>query len=133
MDEDGARDTRDRDPEELDDQVDELRAQLDALENSVEDRTVHREELEAELKRYVRERIRRGHARGWGPYLVLLYGTGMTIGAFYYLSGGWAILAMIIIWLSTLGLYAVMLLVGLGVNLLSAPRQAVNRVRDWRS
>lgn len=129
MDEDGASGTRDIDPDELD----ELRDQLDALEDSIDERTIHRGEIESDLKRYIRQRLRRGHARGWGPYLVLLYGTGMTIGAFYYLSGGWAVLAMLVIWLSTLGLYALMLLVGVGMNLLSKPRQALDRWRDWRS
>jgi YihY family inner membrane protein len=103
------------DVDDIDDVREELERiydELDRFEGRVEDRTVHREEIEGELKRYVRGRLRRGKARGWGPYLVLLYGTAMTIGAFVYLSGGWAILAMIVIWLSTLGLYTLMLIVG---------------------
>lgn len=105
--------------------IESLRADLTALEERVADRTVHREALEAELRRYVRRRLRRSHARGWGPYLVLLYGTAMTIGAFYLLSGGWAVLAMLVIWLSTLGLYVVMLLVGAGLAAASGPGRAV--------
>ena len=50
---------------------------------------------------------------GLGPYLVLLYGIAMTIGTFALLSSGWAILAMIVVWLSTLGLYVQMVLAGL--------------------
>ncbi len=103
------------DVDDIDDVREELERiydELDRFEGRVEDRTVHREEIEGELKRYVRGRLRRGKARGWGPYLVLLYGTAMTLGAFVYLSGGWAILAMLVIWLSTLGLYTLMLIVG---------------------
>jgi hypothetical protein len=59
----------------------------------------------------------------------LLYGTAMTIGAFELLSGGWAILAMIVIWLSTLGLYVLMVLFGLGIAALSAPGRAMAAVR----
>ncbi|MFB6150323.1 MAG: ribonuclease BN [Haloarculaceae archaeon] len=92
--------------------LESLRSDLDALESRIDDRTVHRDDLEAELKRYVRARQRRGHATGWGPYLVLLYGTAMTVAAFYYLGGVWAILAMVVVWLSTLGLFVVMLVVG---------------------
>ncbi|MEF8855652.1 MAG: YihY/virulence factor BrkB family protein, partial [Haloarculaceae archaeon] len=96
------------DPEE----VERLRRRIEEFEADIEDRTVHREDLESDLERYVRRKLRRGHARGWGPYVVLLYGTVMTLGAFYFLSGIWAILAMVVIWLSTLGLYVVMLMVG---------------------
>jgi hypothetical protein len=53
----------------------------------------------------------------------------MTIAAFYLLSGGWAILAMIIVWLSTLGLYTLMVLVGAGITALSAPGRAVDAGR----
>ncbi len=106
--------------------VERLREQLQAVDERVEERTVSRSDLEAELKRYVRSRQRRGHARGWGPYLVLLYGTAMTLGAFVYLEGVWAITAMVVVWLSTLGLYALMVLVGLGVGGLAA----VGRLRD---
>lgn len=114
--------------EEFQAQLDELRAELSELETNIEDRTVHRNEVEKSLKRYVRKRQRRGHARGWGPYLVLLYGTAMTIGAFYYLSGGWAIAAMFVIWLSTLGLYALMIIVGIGLSMLQLPGRMIDRV-----
>ena len=117
---------------DLRDEVDQLREALSAFEEDVEDRTVHRSAVQSDLERYVRAELRRGHARGWGPYLVLLYGTAMTIGAFYFLSGGWAILAMLVIWLSTLGLYVLMLLVGLVFNALSLPGRAAERVRDLR-
>ncbi|MFB6219477.1 MAG: YihY/virulence factor BrkB family protein, partial [Halobacteriaceae archaeon] len=93
-----------------------LDREVRGLRRRLEERTVDREELEADLRGYVRARVRRGHARGWGPYLVLLYGTAMTLGAFYLLSGGWAILAMVVVWLSTLGLYALMVVVGAAAN-----------------
>lgn len=109
-----------------------LRNELEALEERVDDRTVHREELESDLEQYVRNRVRRGHAQGWGPYLVLLYGTAMTLGAFSFLSGGWAILAMLVIWLSTLGLYALMLLVGVTVTAAGAPGRILDRLRNLR-
>jgi Flp pilus assembly protein TadB len=119
--------------ESLAEQVTELREAIEDLESRIEDHTVHRSEIESDLKQYVRSRIRRGHARGWGPYLVLLYGTAMTIGAFYLLSGGWAILAMVVVWLSTLGLYVLMVLAGLAVGGLSVPRRIVDTVRNrWR-
>ena len=116
-------------------EFEDLEAQVEGFEDDIEDRTVHREEVERDLKRYVRKRVRRGHARGWGPYLVLLYGTAMTIGAFYFLqdSAGFAILAMIVIWLSTLGLFALMLIVGVVFNVLSLPgraRDALGALRD---
>ena len=116
----------------LRDRIEALRADLESFEADVEDRTVHRSELEADLRGYVRRRVRRGHARGWGPYLVLLYGTAMTLGAFVQLTGGWAILAMVVIWLSTLGLYALMLVVGTLLTALSRPRRAAGAVRDRR-
>jgi Flp pilus assembly protein TadB len=119
--------------ESLAEQVTELREAVEDLESRIEDHTVHRSEIESDLKQYVRSRIRRGHARGWGPYLILLYGTAMTIGAFYLLSGGWAILAMVVVWLSTLGLYVLMVLAGLAVGGLSVPRRVVDTVRNrWR-
>ncbi|PSQ12325.1 ribonuclease BN, partial [Halobacteriales archaeon QS_7_68_65] len=62
--------------------VETLRADVVAFADEVEERIVGRDALESDLERYVRKRQRRGHARGWGPYLVLLYGTAMTIGAF---------------------------------------------------
>jgi YihY family inner membrane protein len=119
--------------EDLEKQVRQLRVELAEFEEQVEDRTVHREELERELKRYVRSRARRSKARGWGPYLVLLYGTAMTLGAFYLLSDLLAVLAMIVIWLSTLGLYALMLIVGAGLTAARLPgraRDVVSRLRD---
>ena len=121
--------TREVEPAE----VDELRADLEAVAADLESKTTNREDLEADLRRYVRWRQRRGHARGWGPYLVLLYGTAMTIGAFALLNGGWAILAMIVVWLSTLGLYALMVLVGLAGAALGLPgrlRDLVGRIRS---
>ncbi|MEE6209666.1 YihY/virulence factor BrkB family protein [Salarchaeum sp. III] len=105
---------------EMEREVRALRAELDA-------KTVSKDDLESDLKTYVHKRMRRNHARGWGPYLVLLYGTLMTLGAFYFLSGGWAILAMVVVWLSTLGLYALMLLFGVGLNVAGVP----GRVTDW--
>lgn len=99
----------------------ELREAFQRLEDDIEDRTVHREAIEDDLKRYVRWRQRRGHARGWGPYLVLLYGVAMTIGAFWFLEGGWAVLAMFVIWLSTLGLYVFMLVTGATLKAVSYP------------
>lgn len=113
-------------------ELDELRTELESFESDVEQRTVDKPELEAELKRYVRSRLRRGHARGWGPYLVLLYGVVLALGAFYYLSGGWAIAAMIVSFLSTLGLYVLFVLVGIGLNMLGVPGKAVDYVREWR-
>ena len=113
-------------------ELEELRARLEEFEGDVERRTVEKPELEAELKRYVRSRLRRGHARGWGPYLVLLYGVVLTLGAFYYLSGGWAIAAMIVLFLSTLGLYVLFVLVGIGLNALGTPWKAIDFVRERR-
>jgi len=120
------------DPEELEAEVAELRRRLAEFEEEVDDRTVHREELEADLRRYVRRRVRRGKARGWGPYLVLLYGTAMTLGAFELLSGGWAILAMLVIWLSTLGLYTLFVLVGVGLSLAGSPGRLRDAIRERR-
>ena len=113
---------------ELDERVAELRADLDAID----DRTVKKPALEAELKRYVRRRLRRGHARGWGPYLVLLYGTVMVLGAFRWLDGWFAIGAMIVLFLSTLGLYTLFVLVGVGLNVVEVPWKALDAVRDRR-
>ena len=113
-------------------ELDELRAELDAFREDVEGRTLHREEVEDDLRKYVRRRMRRGHVRGWGPYVVLLYGTVMTLGAFYYLQdqGLWAVLAMVVIWLSTLGLYVVMIAAGLGLGAASLPRRLLDRIRN---
>ncbi|SNZ17423.1 YihY family inner membrane protein [Natronoarchaeum philippinense] len=119
----------------LNSEIADLRSELDEFEDSVDERTVDRDEFESDLKRYVRRRVRRGHARGWGPYVVLLYGTAMTIAAFYtpYLEGGWAIFAMLVIWLSTLGLYVLMVLVGTGLSLLGVPGRLRNAIGSWRS
>ena len=113
--------------EELREELERLYDELDRFEARIDDRTVHREEIESDLKRYVRRQVRRGKARGWGPYLVLLYGTAMTLGAFFYLSGGWAVLAMLVVWLSTLGLYALMLLVGTTATLVGVPGRLKDR------
>ena len=113
--------------EELREEIEQLYDELDRFEDRIDERTVHREEIERDLKRYVRARIRRGKARGWGPYLVLLYGTAMTLGAFYLLPGGWAVLAMLVIWLSTLGLYALMLVVGTTLTVAGLPGRLKDR------
>ncbi len=127
--------TRDRadDPEALREEIARLRDELEAVEEHVERRTVRKESLEGELKRYVRRRIRRGHARGWGPYLVLGYGTAMTIAAFYFLSGIWAILAMFVVWTSTLGVFLLMVLFGAGLSILDVPGRLRDRVGELRS
>jgi len=118
---------------ELRDTLQQVEADLEEFEQDIDERTVEKPQLESELKQYVRSRMRRGHARGWGPYLVLLYGTLMTLGAFRWLDGGWAIAAMVVVWLSTLGLYSLMLLVGAGVSALGVPGRVAGRVSDWRS
>ena len=115
-----------------DEEVRELREEFETFRDDVEDRTLHRDDVEGDLKQYVRRRMRRGHARGWGPYLVLLYGTIMTLGAFYYLQSIWAVLAMVVVWLSTLGLYVVMVVVGIGIRVTGLPGIALDKVRDWR-
>jgi YihY family inner membrane protein len=115
---------------ELREALEQLSDELDRFEERIDDRTVHREDLEADLRRYVRARNRRGKARGWGPYLVLLYGTVMTLGAFFFLGGGWAVLAMVVVWLSTLGLYALMLLVGTTVAVAGLPGRLKDRLGD---
>ncbi|ELZ87375.1 ribonuclease BN [Haloferax elongans ATCC BAA-1513] len=122
------------DIEELEARVEELRADLDTFEADVQDRTVEKPKLEAELKRYVRRRVRRGKARGWGPYLVLLYGVVLTLGAFYYLQSDLiAVVAMLIIFLSTLGLYVLFVIFGIGLSALGVPGRAVDAVRERRS
>ncbi|WP_181691466.1 YihY/virulence factor BrkB family protein [Natronomonas sp. LN261] len=113
--------------EDLREDLETLYDELDRFEDRIDERTVHREEIERDLKRYVRARSRRGKARGWGPYLVLLYGTAMTLGAFYLLSGGWAVLAMVVVWLSTLGLYALMLVVGTTLTVVGLPGRLKDR------
>ncbi|ELZ04053.1 YihY/virulence factor BrkB family protein [Natrialba asiatica] len=127
--------TRDRsdDPEALREEIERLRDRVDTFESNVERRTVERDSLEGELKRYVRGRVRHSHAHGWGPYLVLLYGTLLAIAAFRFLDGGWAILAMFVVWTSTLGVYILMVLIGAGVSLLGLPGRLRNRIGQWRS
>ena len=126
---------RDVDPERVEylaSELADLQEEVEGLESRVADRTVHRDDIEAELRRYVRARQRRGHATGWGPYLVLLYGVVMTLGAFYYLGGIWAILAMIVVWLSTLGLYVVMVALSTGISVtrrVAALRGLIGRFR----
>lgn len=130
----GAR-TRDRasDADALREEIERLRDRINEFEEDVEGRTVRKESLEGELKRYVRRRVRRGHAHGWGPYLVLLYGTAMAIAAFYFLSGGWAILALLVTFTSTLGLYVLMVLFGFAITALGAPGRLRDRIGNWRS
>ncbi|PSP55623.1 YihY/virulence factor BrkB family protein [Halobacteriales archaeon QS_1_67_19] len=118
---------------ELRDELRELRADVESFEEDIESRTVEKPEVESDLKQYVRKRMRRGHARGWGPYLVLLYGTAMTLGAFYWLRGFWAVFAMSVVWLSTLGLYVVMVALGFGVGVLGLPSRIGNRLGNFRS
>lgn len=130
--EDGTADASSRAERVTREEIAELREQLDRFEDEIEDRTVHRTEVEGELKQYVRRRTRRGHAHGWGPYLVLLYGTLMTLGAFFFLSGGWAVLAMLVIWLSTLGLYTLMVIVGITLTASGVPRRLFHRLRNLR-
>jgi YihY family inner membrane protein len=110
-----------------------LGREVEELRDSLEEKTVSKDDLEADLERYVRRKLRRGKARGWGPYLVLLYGTLMTLGAFFWLSGGWAILAMVVVWLSTLGLYVLMVLFGVGFKAVGAPGSVLDWIRDKRS
>ena len=114
----------------LQEEVSRLRAEFDAFEDDVERRTVDKPAVESELKRYVRSRMRRGHARGWGPYLVLLYGTVLILGAFSFLDGLYAIAAMLVLGLSTLGLYTLFIIVGIGLNLLETPGKALDYARD---
>ncbi|WP_415379755.1 ribonuclease BN [Halosimplex sp. TS25] len=118
-----ARDTADRGAP---DEVAELRDELEALRTRIDEKTVHRDDIRSELRRYVRKRQRRGHATGWGPYLVLLYGTAMTVAAFYYLGNWVAVAAMLVVWLSTLGLYVFMVVVS---SFLAAGRKAAG-LRD---
>ena len=127
--------TRDRadDPEVLLEEIERLRDELESFEADVERRTVQKESLESELKRYVRRRARRGHARGWGPYLVLLYGTVLALGAFYFLEGWAAIVAMFVVWTSVLGVYLLMVLFGTGLSLLGVPGRLRDRIGERRS
>ncbi|MFD1513232.1 YihY/virulence factor BrkB family protein [Halomarina rubra] len=132
-------DDRDRSAEmaedDLEAEVRRLRREVRSFEERIEERTVHRDELESDLRKYVRQRVRRGKARGWGPYLVLLYGTAMTLGAFYFLQeSAWAaVLAMLVIWLSTLGLYVVFVVLGFTFGALGLPGKLLDRVRSFRS
>ena len=122
------------DIEQLDRRVEELRSDLAAFEEEIEERTVDRPTLKSDLERYVRGRLRRGKARGWGPYLVLLYGTAATISAFYFLDDDLlAVAAMVIIYLSTLGLYTLFVVFGVGLNALGVPGRFVDWIRDRRS
>lgn len=116
----------------LQDEVRSLRTDLDTFRADIEGKTVDKEAVESDLKSYVRKQTRRGHATGWGPYLVLLYGTAMTLGAFFFLSGGWAIAAMLVLWLSVLGLYVVMVTVGMGLGVLGFPGRVNDAIRNWR-
>lgn len=116
----------------LQDEIRSLRTDLEGFRADIEDRTVERSEVESDLKSYVRKRIRRGHATGWGPYVVLLYGTAMTLGAFFFLTGGWAIAAMLVLWLSTLGMYVLMVMVGTGLGVLGFPGRVRDAIRNWR-
>ena len=113
----------------LEAEVRELRSKLDEFEDDVERRTVDKPEVESELKRYVRSRMRRGHARGWGPYLVLLYGTVLMLAALSSLDGIYAIGAIVVLGLSTLGLYTIFIVVGIGLNLLETPGKALDYAR----
>jgi len=116
-------------------EIERLRAEVDAFEMEVEDRVVDRDELEDDLQSYVRSRVRSGKARGWGPYLVLLYGTIMTVAIAFgdALIGGWALAAIIVIFLSTLGLYVLMVMVGLGLSALAVPGKVRRTVESIRS
>ena len=117
----------------LAEEIDALNADLLEFADQVEERTVDRDRIENELKRYVRNQIDRGHARGWGPYLVLLYGTAMTLGAFFWLRGGWSILAMAVVWTSTIGVYVLMVLFGFSIGALGLPKRLLDRFRSGRS
>ena len=97
---------------ELAEEVDELRSELDGFEDDVQQRTVDKPQLEEDLKSYVRARMRQGKARGWGPYLILLYGVVLSLGAFYWLSDWAAVAAMLVAFTSTLGLYVLFVLFG---------------------
>lgn len=114
---------------ELAAEVEELRSELDGFEEDVDRRTVDRPQLEADLRQYVRSRMRRGKARGWGPYLVLLYGVALSIAAFHYLSGWAAVAAMLVAFTSTLGIYVLFVLFG---GVLGAARTAGGLAERFR-
>lgn len=116
--------------------LDDLRTDVADLRETVDDRAVDRDAVQADLRRYVRRRQRAGHARGWGPYLVLLYGVAMTLGAFYWLgdTAPWAaVAAMVVVWLSTLGLYGLFVIVGWGMSLLGLLGRFRDAFRRFRS
>lgn len=122
------------DIEQLEDRVAELRADLDSFESDVQERTVERPDVESELKRYVRNRMRQSKARGWGPYLVLLYGTAVTIAAFFLIQDDLlAVVAMLVTYLSTLGLYVIFVVFGAGLGALGVPGRLIDWIRDRRS
>jgi hypothetical protein len=116
-------------------EIERLRTELDAFEMEVEERVVDRDDLESDLEDYVKSRVRSGKARGWGPYLVLLYGTAMTIAIALgeALTGGWALAAILVIFLSTLGLYVLMVLVGLGLSTVTSSKKVLDFVQSRRS
>jgi hypothetical protein len=64
------------------------------------------EQIEQDLKQYIRTRQRHNSARKRGPYLVLLYGISMTIAAFYFLHGWIAVYAMLIAGFSIIGIFS---------------------------
>lgn len=117
------------DIETLQREIETLRADLDSFEEEVESRTVDRPTLKTDLEEYTRKQLRRGKARGWGPYLILLYGTATTIAAFYLLDDLVALVAMIVTYLSTLGLYALFVLFGIGFNAVDTSRNLLDRIR----
>ena len=116
-------------------EIERLRTELDAFEMEVEDRVVDREDLEGDLEDYVDSRVRSSKARGWGPYLVLLYGTATTVAiAFGNSLTGWlAILAILVAFLSTLGLYVLMVMVGLGISAATSSKKLIDIVQSRRS
>jgi hypothetical protein len=116
-------------------EIERLRTELDAFEMEVEERVVDREDLEGDLQDYVDSRVRSSKARGWGPYLVLLYGTAMTVAiAFGNSLTGWlAIFAIIVAFLSTLGLYVLMVMVGLGISTATSSKKLIDIVQSRRS
>lgn len=115
---------------ELADDVEELRSELERFETDIDRRTVDKPQLEADLKAYVRARMRQGKARGWGPYLVLLYGTAMSLGAFYWLSGWVAIAAMLVAFTSSLGIYVIFVLFGGVIGAATTAAGIADRLRS---
>ncbi|ERG98720.1 MAG: hypothetical protein J07HQX50_02767 [Haloquadratum sp. J07HQX50] len=123
-------DTTEQSSNSLAAEVETLRGEVEQLESVVESRTIDRSDLKSELEEYVRSRVRRSKARGWGPYLILLYGSLTSIAAFYLLSDLVAILAMMIVFLSTLGLYVLFILIGVTLRVLGTPTQAARWYRN---